>query len=565
MTNKELARYLKQTAALIELTGGNPFRIRAFQNGARTIERLETPARTLAALGKLTSVPGIGKGLAADVTNLLTHGSFPLRDDLLTAIPPGLLEIMRIKGLGAKKTRALWQNLGITSLDGLEHAGQTNQIANLKGFGAKTQNHILDQIVLLRQYITQRRGRDAVRLGHAIYEALAALPDTVHLDWAGEVRRQLDTVSALEFVVAGPGPKAVSAALSAIEIDLIPDPAGDGHTLRGTLTDGFPVIVHLTIPDHFGSALWAKTGAPAHCTAFVRQFGAPAPCADETLLYQQAGLDWIPPALREDDGEWGPAQTQTLPELVTVTHLQGSLHNHSTYSDGAHSLKEMADRARDMGLSYFGICDHSQSLTIAHGLSVAQVRAQQQEIAELNAQYAADGGPAFRIFSGIESDILTDGSLDYPDEVLADFDFVVASVHTGFNMTEAAATDRILTAIANPFTTILGHPTGRLLLVREGYPIDHAKVIAACAEHGVVIELNANPYRLDLDWRWIREATRQDILISINPDAHSMDELALVRWGVDVAQKGWLTPDQCLNAKSLADFTAWLDEPRANR
>lgn len=558
MTNKELARYLKQTAALIELTGGNPFRIRAFQNGARTIERLETPARTLAELGQLTQVPGIGKGLAADVAHLLETGSFALRDDLLTAIPPGLLDVMRIKGLGAKKTRALWQNLGVTSLDSLEHAAQTQQIAGLKGFGAKTQDHILAQITLLRHYITRRRGRDAVRLGRPLYDALAALPDTLHLNWTGAVRRQMETTDALELVLTGPTPEAVQSAVAEWVADLSPDTEADTPTLRGTLADGFPVCIYLPPPAHYGAVLWAKTGSPAHCATFIARYGAPAPTPDEALLYRQAGLAWIPPALREDDGEWAAAEADALPELVTTAHLHGSLHNHSTYSDGAHTLAQMADRARSMGLAYFGICDHSRSLTIANGLSIERVQEQQAEIADLNARYATDGGPPFKIFSGTESDVLADGSLDYPDEVLARFDFVVASIHTGFNMTQAQATDRLITAVSNPYTTILGHPTARLLLVREGYPIDHEQVIDACAKHGVALELNANPYRLDVDWRWIRRATRQGVLISINPDAHSMDELDLVRWGVDVAQKGWLTPAQCLNAKPLEDFTAWL-------
>lgn len=247
---------------------------------------------------------------------------------------------------------------------------------------------------------------------------------------------------------------------------------------------------------------------------------------------------------------------------MTTGELRGSLHNHSTYSDGAHSLRDMAETARDMGLSYFGICDHSQSLQVADGMTPDEVKEQQAEIRTLNEEFATRDRP-FRIFSGIESDILKDGSLDYEEDVLESFDFVVASVHTGFNMTEAEATERVVQAVENPHTRILGHPTGRLLLVREGYPLDHERVIDACAEHDVAIEVNANPYRLDLDWRYIRQATEAGVLISINPDAHATGELEYVRWGVAVARKGWLTAANCLNAKSLTEFTEWIEGPSA--
>ena len=262
--------------------------------------------------------------------------------------------------------------------------------------------------------------------------------------------------------------------------------------------------------------------------------------AEEETIYTAAGLALVPPELREGRGEVEAAANDALPDLIGLDDLQGSLHNHSTYSDGAHSLRDMAEAARNLGLSYFGICDHSQSLQVAGGLSTDEVERQQEEIQALNASYAAheDEDGAFRIFSGIESDILKDGSLDYDEDVLASFDFIVASVHTGFSMSKAEATERILRAVENPYTRILGHPTGRLLLVREGYDINHERVIDACAAHGVAIELNANPYRLDLDWRWVHRATDAGVLISINPDAHATGELENVRWGVEVARKG---------------------------
>jgi DNA polymerase (family 10) len=257
------------------------------------------------------------------------------------------------------------------------------------------------------------------------------------------------------------------------------------------------------------------------------------------------------------------AASDRLPSLLSTKDLDGCLHNHSTYSDGAASLPEMARAARERGFSYFGICDHSQSLRIADGLSPDEVRTQHAEVDRLNDELAGTNADPFRIFHGIESDILGDGSLDYDAEILDLFDFVVASVHTGFSMTEDEATDRLVRAIERPYTRILGHPTGRLLLRREGYPIDHERVIAACAEHDVALELNANPHRLDLDWRWVRAATEAGVLISINPDAHAVREIDYVKWGVAVGRKGWLTADQCLNAKSLEDFSRWLGDGRS--
>ena len=328
--------------------------------------------------------------------------------------------------------------------------------------------------------------------------------------------------------------------------------------IEGLLPNGLLLRAHVTPAQNAGTLLWQTTGSEAHCAAFITAHGNPANLSDESKLFSSAGISPIPPELREGTDELIHAQANTLPALITTADLKGTLHNHSIYSDGAHSLKEMADRAQSMGLSYFGICDHSRSLVIANGLSIDRVAAQQEEIATLNTSYENADTPPFKIFSGIESDILADGSLDYPADVLASFDFIVASVHTRMNMNEEEATKRIITAIENEYTSILGHPTGRILLVREGYPINYERVLDACAANGVAIELNANPYRLDLDWRWVREATRRGIYISINPDAHAMDGLLDMHWGIEVARKGWLTPDQCLNAMTLDDFESWL-------
>lgn len=563
MTNKSIARVLNETASLIEITGGNPFRGRAFQRAARTIERMEEPAEDLLAAGTLTDIRGIGAGLAAQIQDLIDHGTFALRDELLSALPPGLLDVLAVKGLGAKKARRLWKELDITSLDDLEAAGVAGRLAELDGFGAKSQTNILDNIALLRTYQQRRRYAEVMRLVTPLLGRLREHPAIERAEVSGELRRCMETVESADLLIAATDPSVVCEALADLLDEDSPEPGSDMFMYTGVLANGLPLHLSIVPASRFGSAWWRRTGSVEHCNAFEQIYGAPDDHGVEATVYESAGLPVIPPELREHDGELEAAASGTLPKLITEADLRGSLHNHSTYSDGAHTLEQMAEAARAMGLSYFGICDHSQSLQIANGMSTERVYEQQEEIRRLNARYEQEGSAPFRIFSGIESDILADGALDYSDDVLASFDFIVASVHTRFNMTEQEATARIVTAIKNPYTTILGHPTGRLLLAREGYPLDHERVIAACARHGVAIELNANPYRLDLDWRWIRKATEQGVLISINPDAHAIDQLPYVRWGVAVARKGWLTADQCLNAMPLNVFSDWLDKRRS--
>ncbi|MEM1043318.1 MAG: PHP domain-containing protein [Bacteroidota bacterium] len=552
MTNKHIARRLKQTADLIELTGGNAFRARAYAGAARAVDRMDEAVLQLVEQGDLNGVQGIGKGIAAEIDVLVETGSLPSLDRIVESLPPGLLDVLRVKGLGPKKVRTLWTDLGVTSLDALEAAAASGQIASLSGFGTKTQTSILGSIERLKQYRARRRYRDAVGTVAPLLDALRSAGGVERAEVAGEVRRKMDTVGEAALVVSGDD-EAIRAVLAE---HAVPGDAS-GPFFAGTVGDGLRLRVVLADAETFAAIWWRETGSAAHVAAFTEAHGEPAEETEEAI-YASAGLAFITPELREGEGGLEAAAEGSLPDLVTVADLRGSLHNHSTYSDGAHTLRQMAEAARAMGLEYFGICDHSRSLQIASGLSVERLREQGAEVRALNAEFAGDSGSAFRLFHGSECDVLRDGTLDYPDDVLADLDFVVASVHIHFNMTEAEATERIIRAVSNPHVDVLGHPTGRLLLAREGYPLDHARVIEACAAHGVAIELNANPYRLDLDWRWVRTATSQGVLISINPDAHAIDGLDDVRWGVAAARKGWLTADQCLNAKSADDFAAWL-------
>lgn len=540
MTNEEIAAALKQTGQLIELTGGNAFRARAFENAARTLGRLEESVRTRAVEGTLTEIDGIGDGLAEDVRSLVETGSFPGRDELLDELPEELPDLLRIKGLGTKKVRAIWQELDVHSLDGLEEAARSGRLTGLSGFGPKTRDRVLEQIELVRSYMGRSLLPEAVREGESLCAELEALDDVRRAVPAGAARRAMETVSELVIVCATE---------RADRIDgVLPDRSDSG----------LPVRVHAVPPESFGTELWLHTGSSAHVERFRERYGTPGTHATEEELYAEAGLSLVPPELREDRGELGRAEGEQPRRLLEISDLAGSVHAHTTYSDGSHTVEEMAQAARRLGRSYLVISDHSQSLQVAGGLGPEEVRRQRREIDALNEAWASRGVSSFRLFAGIESDVLPDGSLDYSDRVLAEFDVVIASVHSRFEMDRAEATDRIIRAVSNPHTDILGHPTGRLLLRREGYPLDHERIIAACAEQEVAIELNANPRRFDLDWRWIAAAAEAGVPISINPDAHNTDQLRYERWGVRVARKGGLTASDCLNARPVEAFERWL-------
>ncbi|MDB5235257.1 MAG: polymerase [Hymenobacter sp.] len=572
MDNRALTRAFKLAAQLMELHDENPFKIRAIEGTAAALDALSFPVSEIERSG-LPDRTGLSKTAAAKVAELLDTGTFPELKHLLEITPPGVVELLNIKGIGPKKIRSLWRELGIESAEQLREAAESDQVSKLKGFGKKTQDSILESL----EFAGQSKGKllypQAEQLAEDLSQYLRKTLKTEQVAVAGELRRRLETVEMVRVIAATDKPTKAHELLNTME-GLTADLRRSGpFAWRGTATEsGVQVEVLLTTTEAFATEVFLNSAADEHldealpgvqghgggAPSTLRQWARREQFQQEEALYEKAGLQFIVPELREGLGEIPLAADKKLPQLLEDADLRGSLHNHSTYSDGNHSLREMATWLRDHNYEYLGICDHSQAAHYANGLGVERVRQQHLEIDKLNAELAP-----FRIFKGIESDILSDGSLDYAPDVLASFDFIVASVHSNLKMDERKATDRLLRAIENPYTTMLGHPTGRLLLRRQGYPIDYKAVIDACAKHQVVIEINANPWRLDLDWRWVRYALDQGVMLSINPDAHHTNGYEDMRYGVLMGRKGHLTKQMTLNAMTVDEIAAYFEKRKA--
>lgn len=551
LDNKSITRKLKLIIQLMELHEENPFKIRNYQSAIYTIDQGGISLDGLSRQ-QLQEIKGIGKSMADVIIALDETNTAPYLDELLAKTPNGLLEVLQIKGLGPKKIKVLWKELNVTSTHELMEACQSGQVAKLKGFGEKTQQGI----------ITAMEYREA-NSGKWLYADLEPLVEALQQDLeqkfgmgkvavTGDYARRLEILEEIDLIVQTPDGKADFVAVNTIPSLNQDLKISSPFKWRGEVNDlGLRLNIHFARPQSFVRDNLLRTGSRNHLLTPISDFPSLAgffrskPFDSELQAYQEAGLSYIVPELREGQFEIELAKEGKLPILLEMDDLRGSLHNHSTYSDGKHTLREMAIYCRSLGYEYLGIADHSRSAFYAGGLDMEKVAEQQREIQRLNAELAP-----FRIFSGIESDILVDGSLDYPEDVLASFDFIVASVHSALSMTREKATARLIKAIENPYTTILGHPTGRLLLRRDGYPIDHKTVIDACAEHGVVMEINANPWRLDLDWRWINYALEQNVRLSINPDAHEKEGYNHMKYGVLIGRKGGLTRDMTLNALS---------------
>ena len=552
MENKIIARTLRLLSQLMELHGGNPFKVRSVSNAARKIDKFP---QTISKLNpdELEKIEGIGKSIAARIVELLETGSMAELEALKADTPEGILELLSIKGLGPKKIQILWKQLGIDNAGELYYACNENRLIEVKGFGAKTQ----EEIKKLLEFTMNNHGKfhypAALSFGRELESWFGKQPELNIWSPTGEFRRCGEVLTAIEYLVSVSDEAGFS---NQLEASGLFQAAGiDNGIWTGFTPTGMKVRIHFAPENEFAHRLLCTTGSAAHLEQLqqVDSLEHYRTAKSEQEIYQGLGLDYIVPELREGLQEVSWSASRQLPALVQYDDLKGCLHNHTTYSDGVHSLEEMALQCIQKGYDYLGVCDHSKSAFYAGGLSEERVLEQHEEIDSLNRKLHP-----FRIFKGIECDILYDGSLDYGPETLSRFDFVVASIHSQLKMTEEKATSRLITAIENPFTTILGHPTSRLLLAREGYQIDHRKVIDACAENRVILELNANPLRLDLDWRWIQYALAKQVMISINPDAHRKESLEDMRYGVLAARKGGLPTSACFNALTWEQAESWF-------
>ena len=571
MEKNDIASVLDEVATFMELTGENPFKIRAYSAGARILENMTEDLGELIDGGKLADIPGLGEALVDKITTLRRDGVLPFHQKLKASIPPGLLEVMQIPGLGPKKVRALWTLLAVEDLAKLKEVCESGAVAELKGFGAKTQDKILEGIKNRIAYGKRHRWYEAAAIAEPILVGLRALPQVSLAESAGSLRRARETVGDLDFLVASSEPKPIMDWF--VAYPGVKEVTAHGETKSSVrFENGLQADLRVVPAEQFYFALHHFTGSKEHNVAMrhralgrglsMSEWGfksvdeksvAPGATSEEEV-FRALGLPWIPPELREGNGEIDAAEAGKLPKLVQFSDLRGVFHNHTTESDGDHTLDQMAAAAEAHGWDYLGISDHSKSSFQAGGLDEARLAKQLEDIAKLNASKKY----RVRVLSGSEVDILKDGTLDFSDDVLARLDFVVASVHTLFTLDREAQTARIIKAIENEHVDMVGHLTGRLLNKREPYDVDIAKVIDAAAANDTIIELNANPWRLDLDWRWWRRAAEKGVLCSINPDAHDIDQLAFAAHGVRIARKGWLTPEQVLNTRSLPEVLSWL-------
>lgn len=542
----------------MELHEENAFKIRGYQNAIYNLDKSDISLGALS-LKELEGLDGVGKSIAATINEINLTGSSEALSQYLDETPQGIVELLDIKGIGPKKIKVLWKELGIESGHELKEAANSGLVAKLKGFGEKTQTTLLKALEFMEANANKLHYAEAEKLSQEIIEVLEKLFPGQKISETGELRRQMEIIDTVSLLLASADFDAAEEVLDGSE-DFDQDLKTSGPvTWRGSFRESkVPILINFCEPDRFVETLFSSTGSIAHLSAKVSEKDSLKNLAiggsfeNEEAIYAAAGMDYVLPELREGTFELEAAKNKSLPVLAEMSDLKGILHNHSTYSDGKHTLRQMAEYCKELGYEYLGICDHSKSAFYANGLDEDRLVEQHAEIDKLNEELAP-----FKIFKGIESDILYDGKLDYDDDVLASFDFIVSSVHSVLNMNRQKATQRLLTAIENPYTTILGHPTGRLLLRRAGYPIDHKAVIDHCAKHGVIIEINANPWRLDLDWRWVRYAIDQGVKLSINPDAHEMNGYHHMKYGLLAGRKGGLTANMTFNAMgkdALASF-----------
>lgn len=575
MDSRTAAHTLSQVAAYLELNGESRFKARAYQQAARVLQALDSDdLRPLLQSGELERQAGVGPASLAVVRDLVTEGDSTLLERLRESTPEGLLEMMRVPGLGPAKIHQIHQGMQVETVQELEEAARDGRLAQLRGFGPKTAEKVLKGIAFLRESDAYVLFPYAAAEAARLLVAVRAHPDVTGAEIAGAVRRRREVVRSVVIVAACSGSPAQVAASFAHGPGVKSVVGGGGRAMQIRFVDGTLLDLRCVAPADFAVALWRATGSKTHVAELTQRAaalgftlagdqlrdagGAPVVVADERALYARLGLAYVPPELRESRGELEAAAEDRLPTLVELDDIRGVLHAHSQFSDGDSTIAEMADAARARGWRYLGVTDHSQSAFYAGGLSPEAIRQQHEEIDRLNATFTD-----FRVLKGIEADILPCGRVDYDGQTLDQFDYVIGSVHSRFGMNETQMTERVLKALDDPHLTVLGHPTGRLLLTREPYAIDMHAIIERAAECHVAIELNADPHRLDLDWRLCHEAKRRGVTIEIGPDAHSVQGLDNIELGVDMARKGWLEASDVLNAGDASDVLAFAQARRA--
>lgn len=577
MTNKELAQLFENIAGLLEIKGEVVYKILAYRRAAETLNEFGQDVRVLWRAGKLRTIPGVGEAIAEKINEVLETGQLSFYEKLKAEIPATLLDILRVPDVGPKRAALFWKKLGITTVTYLEQAARAGRLRELPGLGEKTEARILANLETRKRSLGRMPLGQAWPLAQELLGFLRTLPHVKTAEAAGSLRRMKATVGDLDLLVASDDASAVMAAFvvhPSVARVLVSGPSKTSVELD----NGLQADLRVLPPARFGTLLQYFTGSQAHNVklrelalkqglslsenAFIRQSdGTEILCASEAEVYKTLGLPWIPPEMREDRGELELAQHTRLPRLIEWRDLHSDLHSHSDWSDGQASLRDMALAARNIGLKCLAITDHSHSLAVANGLSPERLRAQRKEIDALQAEL----GTTFSLLQGAEVEIRADGHLDYDDETLRDLDIVVASLHTALRQDRARITERLIRAIENHHVDIIGHPTGRIVPDREGADLDMEAVFRAAAEHGVALEINANPARLDLEDIYAKRAVELGCLIAINTDAHHPNHFGLAHFGIGMARRAWLTAEHVINAWPVEKLLQWLDERERKR
>lgn len=567
MDKREISQMFEEIALMLDLKGENPFKSKAYINAARTLELLEGDIREYVQEDRLDEIKGIGKAIGDKLIEIVNTGKLEYYDELRASLPDGLFEMLIIPGLGPQKVKAIYEKLQVKTIGELEYACIENRLLKLEGFGKKTQENILKGIEHMKKFQGQFLYGEVIQLAAKMKELVQKSGMVDRCEITGSIRRCKEVVKDIDMIATSS--KAPELMKYFTALPYVEEIIAMGETKSTVkLNNGINMDLRVVDDKEYPYVLNHFTGSKEHNTAIrhrakamgikVNEYGLfkgeeLITCKDEAEIYETLGLDYISPELRENNGEIEAAENHFLPNLIELKDIKGIFHVHTIYSDGSNSIEEIVHEARKIGLSYIGISDHSRSAFYARGMNRDEIIKQLEEIDKLNEKYND-----FKIFKGIESDILPDGTLDYEEELLEKFDFVIASVHSNFNLDKEKMTERLINALKNKHTTIVGHPTGRILLARKEYELDVYAVIDAAAKYNKIIEINSNPHRLDLDWRYLKYAKEKGVKLAINPDAHTLEGLNNFAYGVGIARKGWLESSDIINALPAADLIRYL-------